>query len=181
MSLSAKEKVWLQAKRIKHMKYKATGLYLYHPASDSWIPSQCDDQGRLVDHLRKAYYDRNPIPIVKTWGQLVPAHVLTERWSYTIPDGKKAMHNVFYEQIFGTIATSGKSAITIHEISIDKGSTWNIYGKLEAVFGGPNSIQDLMTLTFPLSAGHQIRASTFHDDTVQHFIRVFSLLTEFDA
>ena len=48
MSLSTKEKVWLQAKRIKHMKYKATGLYLYHPASDSWIPAQCDDEGRLV-------------------------------------------------------------------------------------------------------------------------------------
>ena len=48
MSLSEKHKRWLQAKRIKHMKYKATGLYLYHPATDSWIPAQCDDEGRLV-------------------------------------------------------------------------------------------------------------------------------------
>lgn len=48
MSLSEKEKRWLQAKRIKHMKYKATGLYLYHPGTDSWIPAQCDDEGRLV-------------------------------------------------------------------------------------------------------------------------------------
>ena len=48
MSLSDKERRQLQAKRIKKLKYKATGLYLYHPATDSWIPAQCDDEGRLV-------------------------------------------------------------------------------------------------------------------------------------
>lgn len=48
MSLSDKEKRQLQAKRIRTLKYKATGLYLYHPATDSWIPAQCDDEGRLV-------------------------------------------------------------------------------------------------------------------------------------
>ena len=48
MSMSEKEKVQLQAKRLKRLKYKATGLYLYHPATDSWIPAQCDDEGRLV-------------------------------------------------------------------------------------------------------------------------------------
>ena len=46
MSLSAKEKLQLRSQSKK--KIMPTGLYLFHPASNRWIPAQCDDEGRLV-------------------------------------------------------------------------------------------------------------------------------------
>ena len=46
MSLSQKEKVRLRSRSRKRIDPKA--LYLYHPASDSWIPAQADEEGRLV-------------------------------------------------------------------------------------------------------------------------------------
>ena len=46
MSLSAADKAKLLSHRKKGLM--PTGLYLYNPASDKWIPAQCDDEGRLV-------------------------------------------------------------------------------------------------------------------------------------
>lgn len=67
MSLSDKEKAQLQSKRIKRLKYKATGLYLYHPATDSWIPAQCDAEGRLVidpSDLDTRYYTQTAADVL---------------------------------------------------------------------------------------------------------------------
>lgn len=68
MPLSQKEKVNLQANRLKHVGQKGAlvyayhpasdrwlyviqkggAMYLYHPRSDSWLPAQGNDEGALV-------------------------------------------------------------------------------------------------------------------------------------
>lgn len=40
---------------------------------------------------RPAWYDRNPSSIMLSWDGIVTPHGATERWSYTVPAGKKAM------------------------------------------------------------------------------------------
>lgn len=51
MGLTSEEKIRLLERRRKFLLKafaQVRGSYLFHPASDSWIPAQADDEGRLV-------------------------------------------------------------------------------------------------------------------------------------
>lgn len=46
-------------------------------------------RGEARYKVRGAWYDRNPIAIARTYDGTVAPHAGTERWSYTVPTGKK--------------------------------------------------------------------------------------------
>jgi len=52
---------------------------------------------------RAMYYDRNPTVIFKWWASNdVAPHALTDRWSYTVPTGKKAFLESVLLQVLRT-------------------------------------------------------------------------------
>ena len=130
---------------------------------------------------RQAYYDRNMALIVESYAATIGSHTWTTRWTYTVPSGKKAQHNVLYESVAVGIATAGRRAVVDHQISTDGGSTWK-----RISFLGHDEISGFLTAqtvtaTFILEAGHMIRGMTDHDDTINHAMCVASTLVEFDA
>jgi hypothetical protein len=56
---------------------------------------------------RPAWYDRNPVQKVNNYNAtLVTPHSITERWSYTVPSGKKAMVEILEAEVLRAQAAS---------------------------------------------------------------------------
>lgn len=118
MSLSQKDKVNIQRKSKKELK--PTGLYLYHPGSDRWIPALCDDEGRLVidpTDLDSRYYIQSLVDTIQanleaedlTFLKLDGSRVMTD--DLDIGDNKIAIgDSVIYKLAGNTLMIGRKSA-----------------------------------------------------------------------
>lgn len=138
---------------------------------------------KALEHLRKAYYDRNVDVIVKAYSANVGAGAGgLEGWNYTVPAGRMAMHQILYESVDGAIATAGKQAYANHYIDDNKGGGWVMFSETKTIFGDGNvRVRFLGTITFLLVAGQKIRCYRYNNDTDAHYIHLKSVLSEFDA
>lgn len=130
------------------------------------------------DIARKAEYDRTPTPqAFVNYTAMGAGTPLTERWRYTVPTGKKAMHNVIFGLANLTPATYTAGAAW--ELSLNGGASWNRYGDLVHWTGAYTYFT--ITVTFYMIAGHIVRGLSYNDDTTSHGVKVGSLFLEFDA
>lgn len=130
------------------------------------------------DMARKAFYDRNPILIRQIWWGLVSSHNWTQRWSYTVPSGKKAMHYVMTQSVEIAIVTDGRLCKMSHQTEVSGVS----YGFAEPAhwYGKGYATNIVENIIFALNAGNKVKAFTYHNDTVSHNFTLASLILEFD-
>jgi len=133
------------------------------------------------DMARKAYYDRNMSVISMYYAASLGAHALTERWRYTVPTGRKAMHSVLMSAATNAIETSGRRCFCGHQYSDDGGVTWKYYALLYHISTVEFCTHQTITATFGMVAGDMIRGVTGHNDTAVHTMYVEILLSEFDS
>jgi len=134
----------------------------------------------LADMARGHYYDRNAASIVKNWGGSIPAGSgWTQRWSYTVPAGKKAMHTLLYDLVGTAIATAGTRVLIRRILTRDAVSTEFNY------FAHWSTTDPFKYLTLTAEAlflaGDVVSCETNNNDTVAHLGTMTSLLVEFDA
>jgi hypothetical protein len=58
------------------------------------------------------WYDRNPLNIVKVYANTVGPHASTQRWSYTVPTGRKAMMEELFDEVFRASTASANGGPT---------------------------------------------------------------------
>lgn len=133
---------------------------------------------------RPTYYDRNPANQTKynNTGAVAP-HGATQRWTYTVPAGKKA----FIEQIMTSIIRSTVAApvgTTLNEVDlIPNGGGVNILSLRYMNTNGVNDNTDLhLTNLGEINAGDQINALDVDTSTggTVTFVKT-AKIQEFDA
>jgi len=131
------------------------------------------------DMARKAYYDRNPIVIIRAWDGYVGPHTFTQRWSYTVPSGRKAMFAIYHHHIRYDIETPERMAYCNNRVSI-AGAAAKTFAQTVLGYGMGFSISDSVGVPFLLKAGDVVTGNTGIDDTRYHSMIITGLLTEFD-
>jgi len=132
------------------------------------------------DMARKAYYDRNSALSLLTWSGYVTSHAQTVRWTYTVPEGKTAMHTFLTGLVYIDIATATKFCQPVWEIQkyedIFRSVVLQTFTQADGYFS-----QLVNNANFALFEGDAIRGTTYHNDTIGHGFFFSSILTEFDA
>lgn len=144
MSLSAKEKAQLQSKRIKRLKFKGMALYLYHPASDSFLPAQCDAEGRMVidpADLDNRYYTQSAADLLfeeflKLDGSKeMAAHILFDtHLTYNLASSAKKLSSTWIRTIqYATLlAYSSSAAFRARNASGGSVAFQTLYGGIQS-------------------------------------------------
>ena len=127
---------------------------------------------------RKAYYDRNPLAIVKEYSGNLSAHDWTIRFTYEVPTDRTAFHTYLYGQVYPDINLAGKYALLNYQI--DAGDSFKTYNRLFHTDTSGYLTSLNVATPFILLAGHKIRCQSFSDDDVDHQFKIACLLTEFD-
>ena len=177
-------------------------LYAYDdPVSQTWERLRSDGSGRLLvkpvqataaelktevtpsgDMARKAYYDRDPTPIVEFYeGVSLATHTWTARWTYTVPSNRNAFHEYLYGTVMSAIATADKYARIRWEANIASAG-YDRYAFHSHVTQDANYRDTgvMLSCHFLLEDGDIIRGSTAHNDTGTHSMYVSATVTEFD-
>jgi len=131
------------------------------------------------DMARKALYDRTSELIHKYWGGYESTHGVTVRWTYTVPDGRKAIHTFISGIMFIDIATADKVCEQTWEILKAGGAFTPVVQQLFIGTDGYFS-QLINNASFTLFAEDGIRGVTVNGDTTGHVFSSSSVLTEFD-
>lgn len=132
------------------------------------------------DMARKAYYDRNSSLVVQKYTtSSVGSHANTDRWTYTVPADRKALHSVLHGSIDVDVATADKW-LTVRWHAMEFGGEWSRFAAVVHTKADGLSSTMTVTATFALNEGDAIKLVTFSDDTVNHGMRGTSLFTEFD-
>jgi len=173
-------------------------LYGYEPNEGAWkrIRLSEDAPGHLFvasanpadlkatvtpsgDMARKALYDRTSELIHKYWSGYESTHGVTVRWTYTVPDGRKAIHTFLSGIMFIDIATADKVCEQTWEILKAGGAFTPVVQQLFIGTDGYLS-QLINNASFTLFAEDGIRGVTVNGDTTGHVFSSSSVLTEFD-
>lgn len=132
---------------------------------------------------RAEWYDRNAAPQPKTYAaNNVAPHVATQRWSYTVPSGKKAwLESLFLFVIRQTAATAaGRSgcAITVTQDALMVNLLNN-----EFTDNTVNHLKDMFATNFGiLVAGNVVTGWTFDESTGGTMgYTIAAKLTQFDG
>jgi len=131
------------------------------------------------DMARKALYDRTSELIHKYWSGYESTHGVTVRWTYTVPDGRKAIHTFLSGIMFIDIATADKVCEQTWEILKAGGAFTPVVQQLFIGTDGYFS-QLINNASFTLFAEDGIRGVTVNGDTTGHVFSSSSVLTEFD-
>lgn len=111
---------------------------------------------------RPAYYDRNAVPKVLSYAQgAIAPHVQTQRWTYTVPAGKKA----FIEEIFAQVRRESVAAPAVRidvQITYAPVSGSNMFIGLPIIY--TNNVGDQET-EFPPQLGLLVAGDLIHGDT----------------
>jgi len=131
------------------------------------------------DMARKALYDRTSELIHKYWSGYESTHGVTVRWTYTVPDGRKAIHTFLSGIMFIDIATADKVCEQTWEILKAGGAFTPVVQQLFIGTDGYFS-RLINNASFTLFAEDGIRGVTVNGDTTGHVFSSSSVLTEFD-
>lgn len=132
------------------------------------------------DMARKAYYDRNLLVVANNYEGSLAAHTDTVRWTYTVPDGKKAIHGIFAGEVSTKIDTDTKFAQSWAGVTPFGGAFAKVFIVMLSVLD-LFSISKVVTATFALTEGDVVQGKTKNTDTVAHWLQVASIVSEFDA
>jgi len=134
------------------------------------------------DMARKAWYDRNPTPIMTWWGGTVAAGTpWTVVATYTVPAGKKAMHSVSWLSIMKAIETSGQICQCKASIYEPLAAKYRPYHELRHMDTTTyERANKTTTITFLMVAGDEVKLYVENTDTVSHWMGVSILVTEFN-
>lgn len=119
-------------------------------------------KGMAQGLARPTYYDRNAIPQARSYSQgAIAPHAQTQRWTYTVPAGKKA----FIEEIFGQVrretaaAPVGRIDIQVIYVPVTGSS---MFIALPIIY--TNVVGDQQT-EFPPQLGLMVAGDLIHGDT----------------
>jgi len=133
---------------------------------------------------RPAWYDRNPTSIQKLHADAGRSpHSETERWTYTVPSGKKALIESLYIKIMRATAASS-AVLVLAAVQLGLGGGTNYYHWIAAL--RTNNVGDkddiIIGQSIILNAGDVLRAISSDSSTggtVDYYI--LAKITEFDA
>jgi hypothetical protein len=133
---------------------------------------------------RPAWYDRNPVTTFKSYyeGNVAP-HGLTERWTYTVPSGKKALVELIAIWMNRTAAptTLGRAEARLLFFPSGGSETPLVYSVLYDSNVGAEKNVNIGQSSIMLQ-GDKIRATTY-DGSIGGNVSylVLAKITEFDA
>jgi len=137
-----------------------------------------------ADASRLAWYDRNPVSVIKWWGmQDVAPHFSTQRWTYTVPTSKKAyIENVNAMAVRTVVATTvGRVCDYVVYYPSGGGSLWLTEAEFIKNAVG-DSDKNNIACPITMLVGDTVTGFTSDDSTagtVDHFL--MAKITEFDV
>jgi hypothetical protein len=140
-----------------------------------------------VGHLqssRPADYDRNPVNTARIYNAVVGPHAAVDRWTYTVPSGKKSrLANCFCRVV--RIAAAGAAADDIAAVIVVPVSGGNAYASLAMIFSNVVGIGDSQAVApnIILVAGDIVKGLTAQTSTTtsSESMAAIALTNEFDA
>lgn len=138
----------------------------------------------MSEQLRTVpWYDRNPLTILKRFTDVVSPHSLTERWIYSVPEGKKAfLQYVFLYGLRGDAATTSKAVLSQIYYQPNDGSEQIFIRMGKEYFEVKEYETTYLTQCGLYGAGDVFKAKTW-DPSVggQMYLVLIAKFTEFDA
>jgi len=134
---------------------------------------------------RPDWYDRNPIPTNLYWDAETGPHAATERWTYTVPSGKKALVEVLQCVVKRTVAaTTPLTPYTRISYTPSGGTERSLLTAI--LLSAENAVKDKMEsgigATLTMFVGDRIRAMSADAGTGGTcFYLAAGKVTEFDA
>jgi len=123
---------------------------------------------------RKAFYDRNPLAVVKDWNGTVGSHSSTTRWTYTVPTDRKAYVAIANGKLNNAFSAGKKGSVGV---TLD-GVNIFLYGVDSTNSSAFN--YDSKFLGLYVTEGIVFQGSTFHNYTSTHPLKIGLVCLEFD-
>lgn len=132
---------------------------------------------------KREWFDRNPVVSSKMYqGGAVAPHSTTQRWTYTVPAGKRVFINLLYIHMFRD-GTPGTPSLASAWVAINDGVNTYECGSIKTVSGTLGYAEGLVVPGFGfLTAGQIIASNTYDNSTGGTFsYRLNMSYVEFDA
>jgi len=177
----------LNLRYVRRISYPFSSLFLTNTAQSGkaarlmLLPVGMKAEQLIGDVARLEYYDRSPSLPACNWDGYDAAHAWTQRWSYTVPNGRKALHQSLAMLSLPDIATSGCNSQVGIYYRFSAVDTWHLLAYIIQTYGSGYCASLTVAAPFVLFAGCQLRGMTYHNDSITHNYNLSSLVVEFDA
>lgn len=177
---------WIPLKAGQGFKTPYSRLFIKNGAQSGCVANLLFGYGSefLASQQMYQWYDRNPVSQGKSYSATgVAPHADTQRWTYTVPNGKKVMLETSLAQVVRITAAApvglAKAAVNLTPLSVTSVFTTGVFHNKNGVGDSENAF---MGCGAQLQAGEIIEARTQDGSTGGTMLYNIQVkLTEFDA